>query len=129
MARLEDFIRLNKGITEIAKETAEKLRTSIALQNPQSNDVEGDLMEDLRVRTGMRDGIVDKMSIKFHRYGVFYGKGVGKGTKISQVGTTKRRPKDWFNPVMREQFNKVVDLVTDVGGDIAISSVTKILIN
>jgi len=47
-------------------------------------------------------GMIDKLSFGMPRSGVFRHKGVGKGTPISMVGQTTRRPARWYsNPVDR----------------------------
>jgi len=50
----------------------------------------------------MKNGMIDKLSFGMPRSGIFRHKGVGKGTPISRVGQTTRRPARWYsNPVDR----------------------------
>ena len=67
----------------------------------------------LTVRTPKRNGIIGRISYSIPRHMIFVHKGVGRGTKISQVGNTNRKPKPWFNPVVDANIDKLADTVAE----------------
>lgn len=56
-----------------------------------------------------REGMINRIQFRFKRSGVYVHKGVGRGTKISEVGSTKRTPKEWFNPVIEQYAQDLAD--------------------
>jgi hypothetical protein len=64
-----------------------------------------------------RMGIPTKVSFKFARHLVFVHKGVGKGTPIAKAGTGARRAKEWFEPPIEKNIDKLADIVADNLGE------------
>lgn len=64
-----------------------------------------------------RLGIPTKVSFKFARHLVFVHKGVGKGTPIGKAGTGARRAKEWFEPPIEKNIEKLADIVADELGE------------
>lgn len=62
-------------------------------------------------------GLINRISFSIPRHMVYVAKGVGRGTTASQVGTTNRRAKNWFNPVIDRNIDKLADIVAEeIGG-------------
>ena len=55
---------------------------------------------------------------------VFVHKGVGKGTPIGMVGSTNRKPKEWFNPVIDKRVELLADKVAEHSADIVVNNIT-----
>ena len=70
-----------------------------------------------------RGGMINKVGFKFPRHMVFVHKGLGKGVGKNFSGITTRRPKEWFNPVMEKDVNKLADIVANAAGDIVVKNV------
>lgn len=71
------------------------------------------------VRTPKSGGIISRVSYIFPRHMIYVHKGVGRGTKISEVGNTNRKPKPWFNPVVDANIDELADIVaTEMGAAI-----------
>ncbi len=62
--------------------------------------------------------MINRIRYRFKRSGVFVHKGVGRGTKASQVGTTSRKAKEWFNPIIQKMADELVDELADEWVDI-----------
>src|SRR5690625_4716827 len=76
-------------------------------------------------RTGYRrsQGMISRISFKMPRHAIFVHKGVGRGTPISRVGQTKRRPKPWFNSVMDENLPELGDRIADDQADLIVNGI------
>ncbi|HEU4634341.1 MAG TPA: hypothetical protein VFS22_10165 [Flavisolibacter sp.] len=68
-------------------------------------------------------GITNRISFRMPRHMVFVHKGVGRGTKITDVGTTNRRAKPWFNPVIEKRMEELVQTVADHQGTMVLNAV------
>lgn len=77
----------------------------------------------LRMSIRNKVGVVNKIGFKMPRHMVFVHKGVGRGTKITQVGTTNRKPKPWFNPVIEKNLPDLVNIVADHNGTMVLNAV------
>jgi hypothetical protein len=44
---------------------------------------------------------------------VYVHKGVGRGTPIEKVGQTKRKAKEWYNPVIDRRIDELGDIVAE----------------
>ena len=56
-------------------------------------------------------GDVQKITFTYLYYGMFVDMGVGRGTKYSQRGTTKRQIKPWYSIVVRREIYKLGELM------------------
>jgi hypothetical protein len=68
------------------------------------------------VRTPKSGGLVSRVSYIFPRHMIYVHKGVGRGTKISEVGNTRRKAKPWFNPVIDQNIEELADIVASEMG-------------
>lgn len=94
-------------------------------------------------------GEASKINFSFPYYMVFVHKGAGRGyggtktglftrkngtkgttnvSSMGRMGTGKRKPKPWFNPVLEQQFPALADLVATYHGGKAVANIQKILI-
>lgn len=94
-------------------------------------------------------GEASKIDFSFPYYMVFFHKGAGRGyggiktglfTKKSgskgitnplsfgKMGTGKRKPNPWFNPVIEQQFPELADLIKTYHGSKVLLDIQKILI-
>lgn len=61
-------------------------------------------------------GDVQKITFTYLYYGMFVDMGVGRGTKYSQRGTTKRQIKPWYSSVVRKEIYKLGELMIEKHG-------------
>ena len=67
-------------------------------------------------------GVINRISFRLPRHGIFRHKGVGRGTKISQVGSTKRQPADFLNDPLEKNIGKLSELVADHQGTMVVNA-------
>jgi hypothetical protein len=123
-----DYSRINGKIVGWSKETLAKLRARInelGIRHAANSNSPQAAERSLAVRTPKRDGMIHRVSYSMPRHMIFVHKGVGRGTKISQVGNTKREAKPWFNPVIEENID---ELATVVAEEMGAEIVNKLLI-
>jgi hypothetical protein len=107
----------------------------------------GDLVKSLRLKAKKWYGEVDLLAYHFDRHGVFAHKGVGRGYymeggtvlrgvkpgkvltaksldinyKLNQVilrsAKGKRKPTEWFNPIVAENIDGLADLIAEMDAD------------
>lgn len=61
-------------------------------------------------------GDVQKITFTYLYYGMFVDMGVGRGTKYSQRGTSKRQIKPWYSSVVRREIYKLGELMIEKHG-------------
>lgn len=89
------------------RETLVKLKanisaTGITYSNPSS-------LKRVGVKFRRKRGEIDRISFNMPRHGIFVHLGVGRGTPKSKIGQTKRQAKEWFNPVIEKEIDKLAD--------------------
>jgi hypothetical protein len=77
----------------------------------------------LKTSQRKKAGVVNRISFRMPRHMVFVHKGVGRGTTITQAGTTNRKAKPWFNPVIEKNLNELVDIVADHQGTMVLNAI------
>lgn len=73
----------------------------------------GNLIQELKANTQIRrdkKGIPFKLAYVIPTYGIYRAVGVGEGTKKNQVGSTNRKPLDWYNSILDINTSKIADL-------------------
>lgn len=85
----------NRITTLKIKETGQLLKSFTHFVNTQSN------------------GDPERITFAFEYYGKFVDMGVGRGTTIAQVGSTKRIAKPWYSKVFWSQFLKLTELLKE----------------
>jgi hypothetical protein len=131
------FEKLNAAIPPFAKQLQGKLRAAA----PQET---GDGWESVRSYTSKRDGITDRIAVRFSRYLVFREFGAGKGmggskggsrwtnakgqsmttnsSSLGKMGTGARNARPWYNPIIKQEHSRLAELVADTVADGSISS-------
>lgn len=66
-----------------------------------------------RVQNRKNAGMINRLSFRITKGLVMTHKGVGRGTKISQVGTTKRVAKPFLNPVIEQRLPELVEIAAE----------------
>ncbi len=119
-----DFDKVNEIVKTSADELKKKLKQSVRGFNMKHVESKNnhDKLENIRIRTSASHGIVNRIRITFKKTGVFRHKGVGRGTKASQAGTTNRQAAEWFNPVIEAHTDELVEKVADELVDITINN-------
>ena len=80
-------------------------------------------LSNISTRFSSQFGLINRIRIKFKRSGVFVHKGVGRGTPAANAGSGKRKPKEWFNPVVEEFAEQLANDVADDLCDITFNSI------
>lgn len=104
------------------------------------------LTRSLRLRLRKDYGEINQLTYQFSRHGVFFHKGVGRGYILSGGrvirgskgdslfrtagrnldGPLRRRPKEWFNPVLDKEVPKLADQIASFKADSAAQQLIKI---
>src|SRR5690606_25628217 len=76
-------------------------------------------------RVGTRQGMASRVGFRFPRHMVFVHKGVGKGVPASLAGSsvTTRKAKEWFNPVIDQNIDRLADIAADGLADITVGNI------
>lgn len=122
----EDVDVFNADVRQWAKATLLQIRSEINAQgivHRENSKSSVPAKEAIKANPGKKDGVTSKVSFKMPRHMVFVHKGVGRGTKISAVGTTGRKAKPWFNPVLEKNIPNLVDIVADHHGAMILNAV------
>jgi len=112
---------LNEKIRSWAKDNkAELLREIASLgikhyaysRNPQP------LAQALKSSVKEKNGLVNRISFKMPRSAVFLHKGVSK----SHPKTNPRQAKEWFNPIVNKNTDKLADIVAEGCSSLVVNS-------
>jgi hypothetical protein len=135
-----DSALYNRQITGWGHVTRNELINSI---EKLSQKGKGDLVKKLSMKTRKDYGLIDRITYSFPRHGVFFHKGTGRGykvvagqvvrapsgkSKILNAEGIKRKPAEWFNPVIDNNIDNLADLVANYMADAAVNA-TRIKIN
>ncbi|MGN6293765.1 MAG: hypothetical protein ACTHMV_13560 [Chitinophagaceae bacterium] len=121
----EDMDKFNTAVADWAKSTKRDViaeMDALGIQASSQSKSPIPLRKALRSSVRKQGGIASRITFKFPRYAVFRHKGVGRGTKISEVGTTARRPAPFLNPVIDKNLDELVDLVADHQGTLIVNA-------
>jgi len=141
----DDFAAYNKAILNWGYATRTKLKFSIARLSMKGK---GDLMRSLVTKARWDYGEIDRLEFSFVRHGVFFHKGVGRGYFIqggkvvrgykSKVlrglsgrqevkgglvfvsGPHRRRPKEWFTPILDKGIPNFIDQIIKTTIDVLV---------
>lgn len=87
----EEIQGLNKTVRKFGSKISRKAKGAAV----------GSLREGFRNRNRYQDGVIEALSFKFPRYGVFREMGVfGGKTRKQLIAEGKLKPKPWFNPAI-----------------------------
>jgi hypothetical protein len=122
----------NASVTDWANRVTSQLKGNISTAGIQGKMLGSSIKPNFKKDYGE----IIRIGFKFHRYGVFVHKGVGRGYHMAGSGTMRtaksetekeRKPKPWFNPVVERNLPALRDIVVDYTKD-AIINTTRIFI-
>lgn len=143
MASTEDF---NRGVLKWAKNTKQKLQLNILRLTTTGTDYAHD-HTDVKVRKF--HGEASRIAFNHPYYMIFVHKGAGKGyggsktklftradgtkgktnpNSLGKMGTGKRKPKEWYNPIIEQEYPSLEAIILPYHGEKAINRLQKILI-
>ena len=111
----EDFVAINEMIRAGAKKAAAQMEAEQDALGILHRDPAG---KKITVAIKKNAGLVARISFRFERQLIYSEKGVGRGTKISQVGNTSRKPKPWFNKAAQRFADEITEAAADMSIDI-----------
>jgi hypothetical protein len=80
--------------------------------------------DSLNAKYKMTGGSIRRIGFAFPRHMVFVHKGVGRETPIGKVGTTNRKAKEWFVPVMDVKVEELADVIAETDADMVVNNFT-----
>lgn len=128
--------KLNADLRSWSEATKKDLRSTM---NRLSIHETGELMKSVSYKMSMNYGQVNRIRLRFQRYGIFVEKGAGRGyggskgskwidkkssshqtnsASLGKMGTGKRKAKPWFNPTMDTDIDKLSEVIVRDYGDI-----------
>jgi hypothetical protein len=122
----EDMDAFNTDVNKWTKDTKSEVVSEIgSLGIVHQENSKSPVPAQKAIKTSQRKnaGLVNRISFRMPRHMVFVHKGVGRGTKITDVGSTKRVAKPWFNPVIERKIDELVDIVADHQGAMVLNAI------
>lgn len=104
---------VNRIIQEKAKQAIPRLKSEMEVLGIQHKSDDIKLDKSLKTSTSRTNGFICRIRFRFKKSGIYVHKGVGRGTNASQVGSTNRRPKEWFNPVIEKLADELAEELLD----------------
>jgi hypothetical protein len=126
MFQPQDMDAFNRDVsqwTKAAKDAAVAQISSLGIVHRENSKSPVPAQQALKTSQRKKAGVTSRISFRMPRHMVFVHKGVGKGTKITQVGSTNRKPKPWFNPVIEKALPDLLDIVADHQGTMVLNAV------
>lgn len=138
--------KYNQDITKWGQTTKRELKLQV-LQLTTKHSGKGERDQKVSVKKYM--GEASKINFSFPYYMVFVHKGAGRGyggsktgsfttasgskrstnrNSMGKMGTGRRVPKPWFNPVLEKNFPDLANLVAEYHGGKVLLNVQKIMI-
>lgn len=115
-ATMVNYDMANQKIVGWSKDTLVELRSEIddlGIRHVANSRSAQAAEKSLVARTPKKAGLVERVSYIMPRHMIYVHKGVGRGTKISEVGNTRRVAKPWFNPVIERRIDALADIVAE----------------
>lgn len=122
----EDIDAFNSDVSKWTKDTKSDVvseMNSLGIAHHENSTSPVPAQQAFKTSQRKKAGVVTKISFRMPRHMVFVHKGVGRGTKITQVGTTNRVAKPWFNPVIEKKLDELVDIVSDHQGAMVLNAI------
>lgn len=121
-----NFDKVNNTIREKSTNLKARLQASIASQGIKHRFSENNLdpLTKISIQLSKQFGVYNRIRVRFKKSGVFVHKGVGRGTTAAQAGSTNRKAKPWFNPVVEAFVDDLAEAVADEMVDITVNSLT-----
>lgn len=112
MDELSIIKELNRDARAWGRESAQRMKMLAHSSGRKRKSGEKGLAEGLRLVNKYRDGQIEAIGFQFKRSGVFLEMGVFGGlTREEAIARGKLNPKPWFNPVLKDQMTKLVDIL------------------
>lgn len=126
MSTQSDIDGFNRKVTQWAEDTQKDVRAeldALRVVHAKYSRSPVSFKKALKAKLRLRSGEVSSIGISFPRHGVFVHKGVGKGTPVSRIGTTKRKAKPFLNPVLDKNLVRLSEIAADHMGNITVNSI------
>jgi hypothetical protein len=120
-----NFEKANERIQEWTIQTRTELKEQIRSEGIlHRNNSRSPVAAVNALKTSLKrtDGLTSRISFKFPKHMIYVHKGVGKDTPIEKAGTTNRKAKPWFNPVIDERIDQLADIVVEEIGSAIINN-------
>ena len=135
-----DFEKVNRLITE---KTAAAVPALISEQAKYGIQHGPDGFNKIKTVLRKRDGMINKITFKFSKTGIYREKGAGRGyggnkgskwkdaagnikttnpASLGKAGTGKRQPAPWFNPVIEKYADEMANELADQFVEIAFNN-------
>lgn len=125
MFRPQDVDAYNQEVSNWTKDTRQQAINELdalgVVHRPESRSPIP-LRKALRTVVRKNVGVASRISFKIPRHAVFLHKGVGRGTKASQVGNTSRKAKPFLNPPIEKNLDKLAAIVADHQGTMVVNA-------
>lgn len=120
-----DYDKINEKVRAKAVNLRKRLQDSINRLNMKHVDSKSNYepLTKITTRISKQKGLANRIRIRFKKSGVFVHKGVGRGTTASQVGSTNRKAKEWFNPIIDQVADELVEELADEMVDVVFNSI------
>lgn len=112
--------KLTKTVVDWRKLTQAELKAmfgKLKIEHRANSPSETSAYELLKSNIGYQFGVPFKVGFKFPRHMVFVHKGVGGGN------TSNRTAKEWFNPVIDKNVQKLADELAEDYGELAVKNI------
>lgn len=116
----KDIEKVNAVVKGWKDETHTELKgqfTKLDIRHVERSPSQTAAVKILRSVVGYSFGLASKVGVKFPKHMVFVHKGVGRG------GEGNRKKKEWFNPVMDKQVEKLADDLAEEHADLAVNAI------
>ncbi len=120
-----NYDKANEKIDGWGTDVLGQLKTEIdaqGIRHSKKSDSPKAARESLTKTNRKNDGLIERISYRMPRHMVFVHKGVGRGTPIEKAGTTKRKAKPWFNPVIEKNIDRLADVVAEELGSAIVNN-------
>ena len=108
--------QLNIDVEQKTKAFVARLK---AEQNALGMKHGNDSLQKIGSRVTQKNGVPYRVRVRFKKSGIFVHKGVGRGTPAALVGTTNRKAKEWFNPLIETFADELMETIGDAYVDIS----------
>jgi prophage DNA circulation protein len=110
---------LDKLNTDVQQKTKQFVARLKAEQNALGMKHGSDSLQKIGSRISTKNQVPNRVRIRFKKSGIFVHKGVGRGTPAALAGTTNRKAKEWFNPLVEEFADELMETFADAFIDVS----------
>lgn len=114
MAQDIDYRKVNQAIRKWGNKTHKQLLREIIrlnIKNRKNSRSPKSAINSISLRFRTRGGVINRIGWVMPRHMIYVHKGVGKDTPIEKAGTTNRKAKEWYNPVVDQNMEELADVV------------------